>query len=735
MKTKIFVLVFVLLVSNLLVGCVSLATPIDVRVDGSDAETQMATITHPPADQPSLTPTVIADIKADPSPTPEPEPTEVPSPTPTATQQPQLSSLGRIPIDASTLDDLELLETIGKGSIRRLEYQPDVGVFTLVTALGVHLYDESLNPIAFYENVIDIYQVPGKAQMVAATPEQTLALIDLQTGGTIQTMVPKGANHIGRITFSQDGKVMGVIVVQDHEVRLNWEQYRIDIWDLEGNAQVAKLLSDLFGACYDLAFSDDHTQLIASCVPSGGGILKLVMWNIPEQEVAWYLSGEGDFLDYPFSKDGSLFTTYVVFDPVTDSSQITIHRSLNGAEVGRVGGKLSDNAFSHDSQHIVTTSSGQVIAWHTADSQRVKAFDTGLDSPSASYSEDGAYILVNGGEQAWDADSFELVEDYVRDDHISPEVSIAQWHQLGYLSGIRGVEVLEDDRLFVWGTVEFYGEDWWSSDVHLWWWFPDTDVYEEVFISATKSQPVLSPDKNRFAVCTEEGIKLITRDQKSVEFGGHCKSYQHTLAFSKDGEQLFINSGTLVDVISLESGEVLQQLRAQDVQVGTIQTINEGDYLITSSAGKISGGCETILWELNPLNFVRKWTIPGFMCLQYAAIDHAKQNLVTINEKVSVWRISDGWYLNYFDGTAVAFSEDGGLLAVGTRESSINFYETDRWTLIETVGILEEEQPIIEGNFFGYVRGSSVAFLQFANQGKLLISVTNGNVIQLWGVP
>ena len=198
-----------------------------------------------------------------------------------------------------------------------------------------------------------------------------------------------------------------------------------------------------------------------------------------------------------------------------------------------------------------------------------------------------------------------------------------------------------------------------------------------------------------------------------------------------------MTSGSLIDVISVESGEVLQQLRAQDLEVGYIQTINSGDFLITSSAGKISGGCETILWELNPLNFIRKWIIPGFVCLQHATIDHAQHTLVTINEKVSVWRLSDGWYLTFFDGNTATFSEDDGLLAVGSGASGINFYETDNWELIANIIHFEDAQPPSIFEFFGDYPGnySAAKSLQFYDQDQLLISVHYGDVIRLWGVP
>jgi hypothetical protein len=734
LRIRIFLLLIVILASSFLVGCTSSAKPDSIAVVEDDHQGYPSFLTSTSTASPPFTPTADLSIKEESTSTPEPEPTEEPTPTPTVTSTPEplFSELGQVPINASTLNQLDLLDTLGYGRINQLDYHQDAGVFIVKTALGVYLYEgEYLNRIAFYELVKDIYQVPGKTQMVAVTPERTLVLIDLKTGQIVQTMEPEKVNRFNGFAFSQDGEMMAVVVVQDHEVRLNWEQSRIDVWDLRQNKKVAKLISDIL-SCYSMAFSDDHAWLMSGCSPSGGGAPQLVKWNISTQEITWAIKSTGGFSTYPISKDGSLFATYVINDPTTGSSRITIHQSLTGLEIGRVYGKFSQNPFSHDSQHIITTSFDQITVWHTADSQRVSVLDTGLVWPSASYSEDGRYILVNDGQQAWDAKDFFMVEDYVNDDLITPEVTMSQWRQQGHLSDIRGVEVLEDQQVLVWGF---------SENEYVWWWYPDNNSYDEVSVGTGKGQPVLSPGKNEFAICTDEGVKIISMEQKTFKTFGHCKMEDNFLTFSKDGDVLYKSSGILIDVISVKNGEILQQLRVHESSVGNLQISESGDYLVTSDIGIIRGACETILWELNPLKFVRKWIIPvqawPSQCLVRAKINHDRTNLVTVHDKVSIWRISDGWYLKYFDGTAVAYSKDESILAVGTRDSQILFYETNRWELLETISKDLGKRPLDQAEFFYVFQGanSGIRELQFANQGQLLIAILYDDFIQLWGVP
>lgn len=662
------------------------------------------------------------------SPTTEPtqEPTPTLTSTPTPTEQPNYGTLGGSPITTSTLNQLSLLETLGYGRIYELDYHHEAGVFIVKTELGVFLYEgESLERIAFFEDYSRIYQVSSKTQVIAVTPGKTLELIDLRTGEVIQTMVPEKANRISNIAFSQDGELMSVVIVQDHDVRLNWNQTRIDVWDLNQNKQVTTLMSELFD-CSLMFFLDDHTKLMSECSPSGGGFDRIVLWKIPEGDIVWSTTSTGSFTQYPLSKDGSLFTSYVVYDPSTESSWITIWNAHNGMEIGKVSGKLSDNAFSHDSQHIITTSFDQVVVWHTVDSQRVKSFGTGIKWPTASYSADGVHILVNGGEQAWDSVNFEQVEDYPYVEPITPEVSMSQWRKLGHLDGIEGVEVMDDGQLLVWGF---------SENEFIWWWSPETNSYDEVSIGTGKGKPTLSPDRDQFAICTDEGLTLVDIDQKETKVFNPCRSYWNYLSFSEDGEHLYMNRGTLIDVVSVESGEVLQQLRVHTTNVGRVQTLRNGDYLISSSEGKVSGGCETIFWELNPVKFLRRWIIPvAGRCLKQAIIKQDASTLVTLDDKVSVWRMSDGWYLDHFDGTAIAFSSDDSLLAVGIQDSAINFYETDSWKLIDTLKKATDQQPDRDFYFFS-VGYSPVKALRFANQGQLLVSTLYADIIQLWGLP
>ena len=521
MKKHFFFLLIALLASGLLLGCRP-SVGLDTLQRGEDETVLIEGVLTPTATKlPQSTLTAASSISDEPSPTPEPEPTL----TPTPTQQPLLSTLGQNPINAASLNQLEVLATIGAGRIDRLEYHQDASVFIIQTAQGVYLYDgESLERTAFFEQYTNVHLIPGKSSVVAVTPEKNLVIIDLQTGQVIQTLVPEDLNDWGNITISQNGKMMGVVFVRDHDTRIDWEQFGIDVWDLEQYKLVARLTSDLFGFCSSLAFTGDNTQLLADCYTEDFSMFKkLVLWDIAEQEVKWYLSNEGLITNAPFSKDGSLFTTYVMFDDTTGSSQITIRRTLDGTQVGRVGGKLSDNAFSNDSEHIITTSSGQVVVWHTTDSQRVKALDTGLDSPTASYSDDGQHILVNGGEQAWDAVEFVLDEEYQYVKPVSPEISMSSWRQIGHLDGISGVEILDDGRMMVWGLGEdddLIGEieDYNIKITVIWRWYPDTNTYDEVSVGKSKGYPVLAPNQENIAICTDEGLKIIALDQNYTKF-------------------------------------------------------------------------------------------------------------------------------------------------------------------------------------------------------------------------
>jgi hypothetical protein len=676
------------------------------------------TSTTTPTSAPTLTPTI----------------TPTPTVTPTLTPTPIIFD-GSV-IDESNFTNLKKYATLGKGSIDSIDVSEDGKIHIIKTARGIFLYEtETLQLLDFLEDYGFYSLIPGKSQIIALTPALTLTVIDIVNGSLLNELQPTNVLGIKEIVFSKDNSHIAVIVLQPHSTRQDWTSYRIDIWNLVNGELVNQLESELVGPCFSLAFSLDNNQLISECYPSGGGYPKLFHWNIQKGSLSWYVSNEGHFTSFPFSRDGSLLATYTMTQYVVPD-QVIIRRTSDGAEVGRVNGKVGDNPFSLDNKHIVTSSKYDISVWHVTSSQRVKKIASDLDWPLVSYSDDGQYILANNGKMAWRVSDFSLDETFPEPQEASEIQPLSIWRTQGHLSGIKGVDLFKDDHLFIWGISDDYDA---GRIRTLWWWYPNQNIYEEIPLGEFSGQPALSPSKDKMAVCTQEGLKIITIDDRYVDDFGPCRSSSAPVVFSGDGKRLFVGLGIIIDEFDIETRSVLGQLRGHNHNIGDIKSSDDGKYLFSSSADEIQGGRECIIWELDPNTFIHKWSITAGSRsdLSDAIFSKDNANLIAIfGSEVTVWRISDRWYLANFEGSAIALTPDDKLAVIGKPDYSLDFYDTNNWKKYDSVGeIISNQENETDPSYFFFKPLTGIIYLDFIMQGRILISVTSEDVIDLWRVP
>ncbi len=734
---KINALIFTLLLSSL-IGCTSVSPTSTAQEAIIADETPSPTpdIKPPTA---ALTPTLEFTSTTRPTslPTLEPTITYTPSPTP-------FSFDGAV-IDESNYSNLEKFLTLGKGSIQSQAVSEDGRFQIIKTVRGLYIYaTETLEELAFFEDYGGFSLIPGKRELVAITPDLTLAVIKLDNQSLTSELTPPDALSIGTIAFSKDASHMAVNVLQPHPTRLNWTSYRIDVWNLDNGALISQLESDLAGSCYQLSFSMDNSQLVSACSLSGGGYPRLFHWDTQTGTLNWSAVNEG-VTNFPFSKDGSLVAT-----SLSAPRYIIIRRTSDGTEVGRVsGGTVADNPFSPDNKYLLTQSVAGILVWNVSSSQRVKTISTDFQG-APSFSDDGEYILVSGGQRAYRVSDFSLDESYPATEDKSdlapqelPEaIPVEAWLRKGHLSGVLGVELFEGDRLIVWGVRNFQNP---GENQTLWWWYPDQDTYKEIPLGQGAGQPAWSPSKDQMAVCTQEGLEIITIEDGNIENIGSCRSSSSPITFSGDGQRLFIGSGIIIDEFDISSRTALGQLRGHDYNIGDIKRSDDGKFLFSTSAEEIRGGRESIIWELEPNTFLHKWfiTAGSLSNLSDALFTKDNSNLVAIyGSEVSVWRVSDGWYLANFEGNDVTFSVGGKLAVVGMPNSGLDFYDTSNWKKINTLGgeITELPTETMDINrmflFFELAsQRSGVMHLETVNEGRVLISITSNDVIEFWRIP
>lgn len=724
MKKYIRLFLFILFISGLIISC-SGKTQDKSAPDANSLTLTASRELEKPQVTSTSTPTRENTTTAEPSPTLLVTPTSIPSPTATRISQ------GGSTITASNYLNLENYAVLGKGKIESISVSDDGEFHIIKTARGIYIYEtKSLAEIAFFEDYKDFYLVPGKSEIVAVTLDLILDRINFD-GDILASFTPPNVTGIGSIVFSNDLTYMAVHVTQPHQTRQDWTSSRIDIWDLQRNALISQLESDLIGLCFSSAFSNDGKQLISACPPSGFGPSKLFYWDIPSQSLMWYLSNEGSFTSQPFSHDNAHVATFT-------STQTVVRQTSDGTEVGRVAGKVGDNPFSADDDYIVTSSFEQIRVWFYKTSESVKRIETGLSWPKASFSEDGGHILANDGQMAWRASDYSLDENFPPPEKGTDVRSITAWRRQGHLSGIMGVELLENDLLLIWGlsdTDTAWGEK------SLWWWYPDQDIYNEIALGNNPGKPDFSKSKNQFAVCSETGLKIITIKDGQAQELGQCRASNSPVAFSSNSENLYVGSGILIEEIDIETGEILGQLRLHDNKIGNIISSDEGGYLFTASAEEIQGGREVAVWGLTLNSPTRKWFITAGSTsdLSDAVFTKNNENLVAVfGSEITAWRISDGWYLSNIEGTAVGLSQDGKLAAVGTQDKNLEFYNIEDWKLIGSLNDGEQSltPQIMDPYLYMFLNPSpGIKTVKFFDDGRILATIENNDLIKLWSVP
>jgi len=693
----------------------------------------------------SSTPTIkppTSTLASTSEPTAASTPTSPPSSTPTITFTPSPTPIkfdGAV-INEANFVDLEKFITLGKGSIEFASVSEDGRFHIIKTVRGIYLYEtDTLDELEFFEGFSSFYLIPGKSAMVAVTSDLTLAVVNLDDQSLTMELAPADALSIETIAFSKDASYMAVTVSQPHHTRQNWTSYRIDVWNLVHGELISELESDLAGSCYQLSFSFDNSQLVTACSLSGGGYPRLFHWDTQTGTLNWSVANES-VTDFPFSKDGSLVAT-----SLNAPKYIIIRSSSSGTEVGRVSrGTVADNPFSPDNNHLLTISASGILVWRVSNSQLVKTIATDFPGLPA-FSDDGEYVLISGGMRAYRASDFSLDESYPAPEDESylesqrlPEgIPHENLEKKGHLNGVLGVELFEDDRLFVWG-VRNHQNPWMNQS--LWWWYPHQDIYEEISLGQNAGRPAWSPSKDQIAICTQEGLKLITIEDRNIEYFELCRSSSSPVVFSGDGKRLFLGSGIVINEFEIESRSILSQLRGHNYNIGDIISSEDGKYLFSTSADEISGGRESIIWTLDPNTFTHKWfvTAGSRSDLAFAQFVPDNADFVTIfGNEISVWRVSDGWYLANFEGNAMTILPEGKLAVVGLSNGNFDFYDTSNWKKIGHLSDEIEELPteMMEIFFNPFLSPTGVTYLSSIKEGRVLISVNSENIINFWQIP
>ncbi|MCI0528322.1 MAG: WD40 repeat domain-containing protein, partial [Nitrospira sp.] len=196
-----------------------------------------------------------------------------------------------------------------------------------------------------------------------------------------------------------------------------------------------------------------------------------------------------------------------------------------------------------------------------------------------------------------------------------------------------------------------------------------------------------------------------------------------SLSFSSDGQMLA--AGSLDNKITLWNLKDQKPEKVLEAPEGPITSLAfskddpVGPFYL--AAGGTSPGHPILVWDLKSGRLVKSLRGPGQKIHNLVFRPDGKQ-LAVVSDNILVWDVQTGDTFpvklqNLSGNTPVAFSLDGGLLALSTRDAHIILWNTETKTVVRTLS--SHKNPVQE--------------LLFSPDGQTLISVNHSEVI-LWNV-
>jgi WD40 repeat protein len=615
----------------------------------------------------------------------------------------------------------------GLGAPQGSAFAADGQVLVQGTPFGIYLYQAAdLQLIRFLEGAREFYLSPAGDLLFTRLADGSIQVIDLPAGETRHTFAPiavlspwmKNAIYaqlpadrptFEKMYFDWVSAILALVLSPDGNlVAIGFGDASIGLWDLHSGALLRELRSDIIQDVSELVFSPDGGKLL-----SVGRGSDFAVWQVEDGQLLWRLPHIGHIVGQPFSADGSLLAMEITQGT---SSWVTVRETRYGGELGaQVVGKVASQAISPDNTRLLTTWYGVVKIWSIPHLRLLGKIDTGLDWPRASFSTDGAYILMNEGEQAYRASDLSRDEAYPQPtSQPQPEVDPEALRQVGHLPGMLGVRYPQPDQAFAWGTAS--GQSTWVLDLSS----QHQATYD--FGSPFMADPDLSPDGDLLAGCTEAGLVLVNLSDGQTSNLGRCRATAE-VRFSADGKIIFRANGTLIDAIDSTSGELLYNLRGHAFLVESLAVTNDGRYLLSASNFQRTQGREVIWWRLDVPQLLWRWMVSVYQSDRLLSATTLQDGSVvyTALGGLRAWRLGDGGQ-HHLDTSAIAsltLSPDNRLLATGDFEGNIHLFELGTW----------REVAVLTGH------AQSVVGLAFSPDGNSLLSASTDGTLRLWGLP
>ncbi len=727
---------------------------------------------------PSPSPTPAPSLTLIPTFTAAPElAVEVSQATPTPLPLPDIA------IEASNAAEVGQLALWGRGAILHRHLAADGQVWVVLSSLGVYLYDShTLELIAHIEDVqldqispdgqdlavadsnqrISLYRLTDGQKLLtldkptfkppADRPVETIAP-EASTGGETGDTVPAQAGPQIPATFYEfldPDQLPGVTALHfstaGDRLAVGYNQPAIIVWDLHTGQIVSRLQHAIMPAANRIEFSPDGAYLANNTYANVLGL-----WSLAEERLIWRTANGGRLTPVSFLPDGARLLTestsserVFIWDMKSGSLEQTVQVTnlvdyLNFSQDGNSlffltlrpqsrrylieqrsvrDGKLetfaefpANYAIAPDRLSLAGMDEASQLQHFNLRTWQLTTdlLDAGDPSRRLEFSFSGSSLAAVGWQSItrWDYPDLQLI---AQDSFEQPLFNL-------HLSKLQGLQLLRNQSAGQ-GLLA-YGQD----GGHLFVWHVTDGGIDRLDLPvAASAPPALAPDGRYLAICTSEGLRLFDLVNTRSQLLDRCKS-PGLLLFLQDRTQLARASGLQIDLLSLPGGARSQYLAGNTLEITSLAFSPDGSHFASGTSPEL-GGAEAVIWDLGRPLFPMRLPVPSFG-VELLAFTSDNQFLVTGggDNKLRLWRVSDGWLLRVatLQGSAsrLAISPNDQLVVAGLSDGSIQMMTIPDG---ETLAVLSGHRGRITG-------------LAFSRDGTSLYSSSADGTVRLWGLP
>ena len=679
------------------------------------------------ATRPAPSPTPVPSVTPTPPPSPTPTPTISPTPTQTSTPADTPVPWGNVAINAESVSSIIQKGIWGLGSPQDSSFSTSANVLIQRTPFGIYLYKvDDLQFINFFPEAGQYLLSPAGDLLFTRLPDGSIQVIDLPSGtvryvlAPIATLSPWMKDYVYaqlpaerpalEAEFYNQVSSISALAINpaNNLVALGFGDASIGLWNLDSGTLNKQLKNVVVSDVTGLVFSPNSEKLLSS-----GGSADIAIWQVEDGKLLWRLPHIGHFVGQPFSPDSSLLVLEI---SQGTSSWASLRDAQYGDELApRIVANVSSQAISPDNSLLVTSWYGTVKLWSIPHLTFQTKIETGLSWANASFSTDGKYILVNGGEQAYLTSDLSRDEAYpIPSQQPTLEVDPSALLKAGHLSGTIGVRYPQPEQAFAWGTLSDHEA--WIMDVAK----NSLTIYD--FASPFMADPDLSFSADRLAACTDSGLVVISlADGNSINLGVCRRSA--IIRFSADGNSIFRAAGNVIDVLDSTSGELQYNFRGQTFLVEGLAVTSDGKYLLSISNFQRTQGREVFWWQLDTPRKVMNWVESVYPndYLYGADFDPTRKVMIIALGGLRPRRLGDGLpdHLDTIRITSLAFLPGKSIVATGDLDGVIHIWSVENW----------QELATLQGH------RQRVSGLAFSPDGSSLLSISSDGTILLWGLP